>query len=124
MSRLKCLKSCILVNDASTCAINDMIATFEIERIDAWHHTDALLIDKMVCFISQIAVYGDMRARFEEIVDVLVHRHTSLLCDSKWEIGIVRMNLHSKRLSYVCNALCNPSETNESKPFTIEFCPL
>ena len=53
----------------------------------------------MVCFLSQIAVNGDMRACFEEIVDVLVHRHTSLLCNGKWEIGIVRMNLHSKRLS-------------------------
>ena len=101
-----------------------MIATFEIERIDAWHHTDALLIDEVVCFISQVAVNGDMRACFEEIVDVLVHRHTSLLCDSKWEIGIVGMDLHSKRLSHVCDALCNSTEANEAKPFSIEFCPL
>ena len=101
-----------------------MIATFEIEWVDAWHHVEPLLVDKMVCFLSQVAVNRDVRACFEEIVDVLMHRHTCLLCNGKWEIGIVRMNLHSKRLSNIGNALCNSPETNKAEPFPIEFCSL
>lgn len=118
---LKCLNNGLLVDDATTGAVDDVAAASGAVSSNVWHGSKPLGVDQMVGFIGQVAVNGNVRAVGKEGVHGFVEARALCLGNFWREVRVVGVNLHADGLRNTADRLSDTAKPDEAEGFTGQF---